>query len=124
MKGVYVLGAAEMLLDHLRGSGGQRPTPGLGSEGLRVLVFAHNPHATDLHDATGEAILPPLTLLGVVSLSDELRPHLKETLASFTANGVQMKIISGDNPQTVAALARQAGLPGDSSSCPGRSWRG
>ena len=38
---------------------------------------------------------------------------LQETLSSFTENGVKLKVISGDNPQTVAALAKQAGLPGD-----------
>ena len=57
--------------------------------------------------------MPPLTLLGIIAFSDELRPHLQETLGSFTENGVKLKVISGDNPQTVAALAKQAGLPGD-----------
>ena len=69
-------------------------------QGLRVLVFACNQHVNSLHDDAGEPTLPPLTLLGVVSLSDELRPHLKETLASFTSHGVRLKVISGDNPQT------------------------
>ncbi|MBZ0289183.1 MAG: HAD-IC family P-type ATPase, partial [Anaerolineae bacterium] len=82
-------------------------------QGLRVLVFAHNPDVTTLHNADGEPVLPHLKLLGVVSLSDELRPHLKETLAEFATNGIQLKVISGDNPQTVAALAKQAGLAGD-----------
>jgi cation-transporting ATPase E len=114
MHGIYVLGAAEMLQEHLRmDPAADRQLLAWADEGLRVLVFAHNPHETSLHSATGEAVLPPLTLLGVVSLSDELRPHLKETVASFAANGVKMKIISGDNPQTVAALARQAGLTGE-----------
>ena len=40
-------------------------------------------------------------------------PHLPETLAAFRRNDVQIKIISGDNPQTVAALAKQAGFDGD-----------
>jgi cation-transporting ATPase E len=54
-----------------------------------------------------------LTPLAVVSLSDELRPQAKETIAAFSQLGLQLKIISGDNPRTVAALAKQAGLPGD-----------
>ena len=40
-------------------------------------------------------------------------PKRKETLQRFIAAGVQPKIISGDNPETVAALAKQAGLPDD-----------
>lgn len=114
MKGVFVLGALEMLQEHFRmedAAGDQLRA--WADAGLRVLVFAGNPHELTLHDAAGEIVLPPLDLLGVVSLSDELRPHLKETLESFTANGVRLKIISGDNPQTVVALAQQAGLTGE-----------
>jgi cation-transporting ATPase E len=113
-KGVYVLGALEMLQEHFAGDAAALDILRDWSDaGLRVLVFAHNPDATTLHDAAGEPALPPLTLIGVISFSDELRPHLQETLAAFTENGIRLKVISGDNPQTVAALAKQAGLPGD-----------
>ena len=113
-RGVYVLGAPEMLLEYLRiPEEADDQLRAWTDQGLRVLVFAGNRHVNSLHDEAGEPALPPLTLLGVVSLSDELRPHLKETLESFTSHGVRLKVISGDNPQTVAALARQAGLPGD-----------
>jgi cation-transporting ATPase E len=64
-----------------------------------------------LHDAAGEPQLPSLTPLALVALTDELRPQAKETIAAFANLGIQLKIISGDNPQTVAALAKQAGLP-------------
>ncbi|MEZ4558599.1 MAG: HAD-IC family P-type ATPase [Caldilineaceae bacterium] len=113
-RGVYVLGALEMLQAHFdidRDAVTQLKT--WSDAGLRVLVFAGNPDVATLHDGAGEPVLPPLTLLGIVAFSDELRPHLQETLSAFTDNGVQLKVISGDNPQTVAALAKQAGLPGD-----------
>jgi cation-transporting ATPase E len=45
-----------------------------------------------------------------VSLRDELRPEAGKTLADFSEAGIQLKIISGDHPQTVTALARQAGI--------------
>ncbi len=114
MQGVYVLGAVEMLSEHM-------PIPdeaaeqieAWSAEGLRVVVFGHNPTVTTLLNADDEPQLPDLTLLGVISFSDELRPYLRETLAKFSAGGITLKIISGDNPQTVAALAKQAGLPGD-----------
>jgi cation-transporting ATPase E len=51
--------------------------------------------------------LEPLALL---SFSDELRPDARSTLDGFREAGVQIKIISGDNPATVLALARQAGM--------------
>ncbi len=75
-----------------------------------MLLFAHNRAATTLHDGNGDPALPPLTPLALVSLSDELRPQAKETLRAFVDLGVELKIISGDNPQTVAALAKQAGF--------------
>lgn len=68
---------------------------------------------TTLHDERGEPSLPPLTPLAVVALGDELRPAAKETIAAFEELGLELKVISGDNPHTVAALARRAGLPGD-----------
>jgi cation-transporting ATPase E len=118
IQGVYVLGALEMVQEQFTATDDDTAAAlaqlqSWSDAGLRVLVFAHNPNMTTLHNAAGEAALPPLTLLGVISFSDELRPHLQETLAAFTENGVKLKVISGDNPQTVAALAKQAGLPGD-----------
>lgn len=114
MRGVYVLGALEMLQNHLQLDGeAQQQLQTWSDDGLRVLVFGHNPDVLTLHNAEGQPALPPLTALGVISFSDELRPQLKETLAGFLDNGITLKVISGDNPQTVAALAKQAGFPGD-----------
>ncbi|NCF69484.1 MAG: HAD-IC family P-type ATPase, partial [Chloroflexi bacterium] len=114
LKGCYVLGALEMLESYFSINEGARATvEAWSAQGLRVLVFAGNREVTWLHDENEAPLLPELELLGVVSFSDELRPHLQETLSAFTDNGVRLKVISGDNPQTVAALARQAGLPGD-----------
>lgn len=114
MRGVYVLGALEMLQNHLQLDGeAQQQLQTWSDDGLRVLVFGHNPDVLTLHDADGQPTLPPLTVLGVISFGDELRPQLKETLAGFLNNGITLKVISGDNPQTVASLAKQAGFPGD-----------
>ncbi len=113
-KGVYVLGAMAMLEEHLEvGEDVRAKLDEWANQGLRVLVFAGNTQVTTLHDEQGKPMLPKLTLLGLLSFSDELRPHLKETLSYFLEHDVKLKVISGDNPTTVAALARQAGLPGD-----------
>jgi len=112
--GVYVLGALEMLEQSFSmPAAARQQAVDWTEQGLRVLVFARHETAVTLHDTNGEPQLPPLTLLGVVGFSDELRPHLQETISAFMENDVQLKVISGDNPQTVAALARQAGLPGN-----------
>lgn len=114
MHGAYILGALEMLQDSLTLDADTRQQVHDWSEqGLRVLVCGHAPSALRLHDASGEPVLPTLQMMGLISFSDELRPHLQEALTSLAANNVRLKVISGDNPQTVAALARQAGLPGD-----------
>jgi len=120
-QGVYVLGALEMLEEHLAVGANEdaklqaavAKLKAWSEAGLRVLVFARNMEVMTLHTGEEEPLLPHLELIGVISFSDELRPHLMQTLDAFTDNDVQLKIISGDNPQTVAALARQAGLPGD-----------
>jgi len=46
----------------------------------------------------------------MLCFSDELRPEAMETLRGFAQAGIQIKIISGDSPETVGSLARQAGL--------------
>jgi len=116
LTGTYVLGATEMLAPHLASESGVDYSTILASAttlsdaGLRVLLFAHNKNTGSLHDEDGNPILPSLTPLALVSLSDKLRPKVKETLSAFADLGIELKIISGDNPQTVAALAKQAGF--------------
>lgn len=114
-QGTYVLGAQEVLQPHL--------VPGFDlsgqvdewtAAGLRVLLFAHQPDAFGLHDPDQRPRLPKdLYPLGVLSFSDELRPALKETLGGFVEAGVELKVISGDDPQTVGSLAKQAGFEND-----------
>lgn len=119
--GVFVLGAPEVLQPHLATR--EDLTPHLEeyvSAGLRVLLFAHAPDTTSLHDASGDPMLPPsLEPIGILTFSDELRQGLKQAIGSFYENGVTLKVISGDNPATVSALAIQAGFPGDVSAVSG-----
>jgi cation-transporting P-type ATPase E len=111
---VYVLGAPEMLEPFLQPESGLRDQAAWTDQGLRVLLFACYDNLVDLHDADGQPRLQPgLIPLGFVSLGDVLRPEARETLAAFSQAGVQLKVISGDNPHTVAALAKQVGLAPD-----------
>ena len=58
----------------------------------------------------GRPALPALEPVAIVALADELRPDVAETISRFRADGVALKVLSGDDPRTVAALATQAGL--------------
>ncbi len=121
-RGVVALGAAEFL----------RPSLGAGAsdeagwrelrarmdqhtaQGLRVIVVAGHDDPAGLTGEGDDARLPAgMHVLGLVVLSDELRPDARVTLARFAAAGVTPKVISGDDPETVVALARQAGLGPD-----------
>lgn len=115
LRGVYVLGAPEMLHPHLIENAdlGTRLNE-WADQGLRVLLFAYRPEVTPLQDSLGQPQLPPNLLpMGLISFSDQLRDQVEDTLKAFSKTGIRLKIISGDNPHTVAALARQAGLSGD-----------
>ena len=76
------------------------------ADGSRVLLFAACQPGPN-----GRGISSPLPLAFVL-LRNPLREHAKETFAYFHAQGVTVKVISGDNPVTVSAAAREAGIEG------------
>ncbi len=109
--GTWVIGAPEALAPHL---GEPLPPPVLESrvrQGLRVLLLARTVDpASELRGPEDRPTLPALRPVALVSLADELRPEARETIARFKEQGVGLKVLSGDNPSTVAALATQVGL--------------
>ena len=58
--------------------------------------------------------------LGLVVLAERLRPETRETVEFFLEEGVSLKVISGDAPETVAAIAADAGIPSDGPPLDGR----
>ena len=112
LQGVYLLGAPEVLMASAHpGTDLATLVDEETALGSRVLLFAQSSTHAPLLDSSGEPRLPEdLTPLGLVSLRDELRPQALETLTSFAEAGIQLKIISGDHPKTVTALAKQVGL--------------
>ncbi len=113
-RGVFTLGAPEFLGPQLETDGPLEPPASWAAEGMRVLLFAHGDTPAPFGEKDGLPVLPagvkPLAWLG---FTDELRPHVDVALKGFRDAGITLKVISGDNPETVAALARQAGLSGD-----------
>ncbi|MBE9030800.1 HAD-IC family P-type ATPase [filamentous cyanobacterium LEGE 11480] len=108
----YVLGAPEMMAKCVTFTPEMAAQIEAGlHQGLRVLLFAQT---SDTHwhqvDDPNHLCLPKLEPLGILHFSDQLRTNVAETLAEFTRAGIELKVISGDNPDTVAALAKQAGF--------------
>jgi cation-transporting ATPase E len=99
----WVLGAPEVLVpetDSLR-----RHVADLAASGRRVLLLGRS------EQGLGEPVLPSdLAPMALVTLTEQVRPDARETLAYFAEQDVTIKIISGDNPVTVAAVARAVGL--------------
>ena len=102
--GVWVLGAPEMVWIDASDAARQRADE-LASTGNRVLLLARG-------DAlAGEELPTALRPVALVLLQEKVRPDAAETLAYFHEQGVALKVISGDNPRTVGAVARRVGLP-------------
>ena len=110
-EGTWVLGAPDALAPLLRRELPAQLVAERADRGLRVLVLARATQAgAGLRDAAGQPALPALDGVALVALADELRPEVVEAIRSFRADGVTLKVLSGDDPRTVAALAARAGL--------------
>ncbi len=72
--------------------------------GRRVLLLVHSPVEIDGDE------LPPMTPVALIFLVDHIRPEAPDTIRWFRENGVSVRIISGDNPVTVAAIAKRVGV--------------
>jgi cation-transporting P-type ATPase E len=110
-----VLGAPEMVLP-LAGTDGQAAARArsdvLAAQGHRVLLLARSAAAPGTDD-DGDALLPAgLDPVALVLLAEQIRPDAAEVLDYFTDEGVALKVISGDNPRTVGAVAAAVGVPG------------
>ena len=107
--GTWMLGAPEVLLGDATGEVVDRcraRVQELAGQGRRVVLLSR----TDTRLA-GDELPAGLVPQALVLLADQVRPDAAETLAYFVAQDVRVKVISGDNPTTVAAVAREAGVP-------------
>jgi len=111
-RGTYVLGAPEILAPALRaGADWRGRADEWAARGLRVVLFAGRAEPLAFGEPDGPPSLPAdLDALALVCFSDELRVGVRQTLKEFSDAGIDVKVISGDNPHTVMALATQAGL--------------
>ena len=77
------------------------------AEGYRVLMLG-----ISADENFSETELPKLAPLAIIKIDDPIRENANETLAYLKEEGVDLKVISGDNPVTVSNVARRAGLEG------------
>lgn len=91
----YKLGAPEILL----GGSYERLVKGRAENGERVLAF--------VREENGQAF--PILF---ISLKNEIRENAKEIFEFFNNRDVEIRVISGDNPTTVSAIAKQVGIKG------------
>lgn len=102
----YVLGAPELVLRESYGEV-QQLVENYSADGNRVLVFALCEEMPD-----GSALSGKVTALALILLANPIRKEARETFQFFAAQGVNIKVISGDNPVTVSQIAREAGISG------------
>lgn len=100
----YVLGAPEFVLRNDYETY-KETIESYGSEGYRVLVFGRYEGTPD-----GKALTESVIPYGLVLLANPIRKEAWETFQYFADQGVDIKVISGDNPVTVSKVASQAGI--------------
>jgi cation-transporting ATPase E len=103
-QGSWVMGAPEMVFTDDSTPVRARADE-LASSGRRTLVLAHSDAPLADESLPGE-----LTPVALVMFAEKVRPDAADTLAYFAAQGVELRVISGDNPRTVAAVAARVGL--------------
>ena len=103
--GSWYLGAPEMIMPN--DTAVSRLVNRAAGQGKRVLLLARSPGAL-----AGAVVPSDVRPVAVLSLSDRVRPDAADTLRYFAEQGVAAKVISGDHPDTVGAIAREVGIPG------------
>ena len=100
----YVLGAPEFVLGNHYDQYKEKIEKH-SKTGKRVLVFGTYPDEID-----GKKLTKKVTPMALVLLSNPIRENAKETFQYFYEQGVEIKVISGDNPVTVSEIAKAAGI--------------
>jgi len=99
-----LMGAPEFIFETVPSDVQQR-IQALAAAGYRVLLLAEAAQLTTPKPTAPRAI-------GLILITDELRPRAKDTFGFFANQDVALKVISGDNPVTVASIAGRAGIVG------------
>jgi cation-transporting P-type ATPase E len=120
-RGAFVLGAPEVLLEQAGAGGLLRRAEAFAVQGKRVVLLAALPDQAALRgwtgagrpDGSGAGSQVPAGLVpqAMVVIGDRVRDDAAATIGWFAEQGVAVKVVSGDHPRTVAAVAGQVGIP-------------
>jgi P-type Ca2+ transporter type 2C len=114
---LYVKGAVDLLLPHCTSGteGVERAHSDMAAAGLRVLGVASRRIGPELVDRSVEGLEKELELVGLVGIADPPRPEAIAAVALARKAGITTVMITGDHPQTAAAIAREMGIlqPGE-----------
>jgi cation-transporting ATPase E len=103
-EGTYILGAPEFVLKDMTKAHALLVAD-RAREGFRVMMLAHSP--SDIEDGK---VFKSVRAVALIVIEDHVREDARQTLSWFKENGVAVKVISGDNPMTVAAVAKKVGI--------------
>jgi cation-transporting ATPase E len=106
-RGSWILGAPEVLALTPGSSGVRQRAEQLAAAGNRVMLIGRLQSLPAI-----DAAMPAVEPLALVVLRERIRPDASRVLTYYREQGVAVKVLSGDNPATVAALAASAGMPG------------
>ncbi|QIK63937.1 HAD-IC family P-type ATPase [Leucobacter viscericola] len=112
--GTWVLGAPDFVLRAESGTDSVDEPLAMAGElaeaGLRTLVLAHSAHRISLGSDDDPVLPEGLIPVAMLTFREQVRPDAAQTLSYFAEQGVEVRVISGDDPRTVSAVAREVGL--------------
>lgn len=112
--GTYFLGAPEFILSATRGRVDDLVKK-YAERGCRVLLLAHSSSSIFVSDKNSTQLPMVRKPVAIIVIEDHIRPDAVGTFEWFAKNGVDIKVISGDNALTVSKIAQKAGLSGHES---------
>lgn len=110
-EGTFMIGAPEFILRE-RAKEIEEYTVPWTKEGMRVLLVAHVPGAISDDDDNIHVDIKNISPEALICLTNRIRDKAAKTFGYFDSQGVDIKVISGDNPITVSRVATQAEIRG------------
>jgi Ca2+-transporting ATPase len=131
LRRVVLKGAPETVIEHCRGTGSSTEeatvlaqSGALAARGMRVLAVANKPWPDEEGvDLTEGTVLDGMSFSGLIGMIDPPRAEAIEAIAACHRAGIEVKMITGDHPETAQAIADELGLPTANEAVEGNALR-